>query len=185
MKNPCKVLIKTCWCLLIICCFIKLLGFNLFEPIATDKNFILVCNFIDNNVIVKYILYCIIAIFLHSLCILAILKQKFYDKKQIFIYIPLIITMSLISWYNSTISTILNFLFYLLPIFKQPKKWYRSIIGIALILLFQIISIITKNIGLWNLNEESAFVTLILQIDAVIMSLLYYLYNNKDNYGKE
>ena len=93
--------------------------------------------------------------------------------------------MSLVSWYSMVINIIIGVILCLLPIIWLKQKWYRVLIGICLILLFQVISIATKSIGGWNLNDEKSLITILLQFDSVIMTTLYYLYSNYLIYKKE
>lgn len=185
MKNKYLILIITCWILLIICMIAKLFGANIFYPTTTNQILITICEYVDNHLWLKYTLACITSLILNSLSILAILGRKFYTKIQVMIFIPLIITMSLVSWYSQITSIIINIIVYLLPIIWLKKKWYRVLIGIGLILLFQIISIVTKNIGHLYLNEEYTLIAILLQIDSMIMTMLYYLYSNYIIFKKE
>lgn len=178
MKEPWKVLIISCWSLLLICMVVKLFGFNIFEPATENQNFIKACEFIDSNIVIKYIVYALNALLINSLFILSVMKQKFYSKVQLFIFVPLIIISSIISWYSSLIKTILDVIFVVVLPLIYKTNWKRIVIGFVLLLAFQIISLITKNIGNWYLNNEPALVALILQIDTVIMTTLYYLYSN-------
>lgn len=182
MKNPFKVMIITCWILLSLCLIVKLFGLNWFEPIITNGHFKDFCDYIDENLWIKYSLFSLYAAISYSLYVLAVLKQRFYTKIQFLIYIPLIIGSSLVSWYFNWLKWILDIVIVLLP-FAFKANWKRILIGILLVLIFEAISIITKNIGQWNINSISSFVALILQVDTIIMLGLYYLYSN--NYRKE
>ena len=187
--NKLNVVIITCWILLVIALILKLFGLNWFEPVVNSKNFLDICDFIENNLILKYIITCLIALILNSLSVLAILGQRFYTKIQAIVFIPFIIIMSIISWYSSVVGTILGVILYLLPIIWLKKKWYRAIIGIGLIYGFQLISILAKNVGsyslTYSLREEKYFIGLILQIDSIIMTILYYLYASSKFRRKE
>ena len=182
MKEPFKVLIISCWSLLLVCMVVKLIGFNIFEPATDNVNFIKACEFIDGNLIVKYIVYALNAVLINSLFILSVMKQKFYSKVQLFIFVPLIIVSSIVGWYNTLIKTILDLIFVVVLPLVYKTNWKRIVIGFVLLLSFQVISLLTKNIGNWYLNNEPTLVALILQIDTVIMTTLYYLYSN---YGRK
>ena len=73
----------------------------------------------------------------------------------------------------------MNFIYFGISILYIRKKWYRVLIGILLIFAFEIVSLITKNIGSVNLNNEPSLITIILQLDTLIMAMLYYLYANR------
>lgn len=173
-----KVLIIVCWIAYIICLIIKLCGGNRFEIATSNETFIAICDYIDNTLWLKMMIACINFIIVGSIIILAILKQLFYKWYQALLFIPLMITASIVGWYNSIINSILSFVIYLLPIIFIPKQWYRAIVGTCLLILFQFISLITKNVNEIYLNNESTLVSIILQIDVIILSLIYYLYAN-------
>lgn len=180
MKDKYKVLIRSCWALLLVCFGIKIFGGNLFEIVCENERFISLCNYIDTHNIIKYIIYCVISLPLNILSVLAMMKQKTFNRLQIFIFIPLMIAMSLIGWYSYLIQLILNIItIFILPIVFS-KKWKRVLIGNLLILAFQMISMITKNIGNIHLNEELSLIAIILQLDSIIMVALYYLYSIKN-----
>lgn len=178
MKDKYKVLIISCWVLLILALVAKLAGANIFYPKTDNSNFIKVCNYIDNNLWLKYLVNCIMSLVLNSFTILAILGRRFYNKIQFIIYIPLIIAMSLTSWNLKVVNIILSISYYLVAIIWLRKRWYRALIGLALTLIFQVISLLAKNIGSWNLNTESSLIVIIMEIDSLIMIILYYLYSN-------
>ena len=54
----------------------------------------------------------------------------------------------------------------------------RVLIGVALTLIFQVLSLITKNIGLGILGDNF-LVSIIVMIDTYFMLALYYLYSLK------
>lgn len=173
-----KVLIIVCWIAYITCLIIKLCGGNWFEIATTNQRFIDICNYIDNTLWLKMMIACINFIIVGSIIILAILKQLFYKWYQALLFIPLMITASIVGRYNSIANSILSFIIYLLPIIFIPKQWYRAIVGTCLLILFQFISLITKNVNEIYLNNGSTLVSIILQIDVIILSLIYYLYAN-------
>ena len=184
-KNKYLVLIITCWCLLFIALIAKLLGADIFYPSTNNQTFIAICDYVETHIWLKYTLSCVMSLILNSICFLAILEQKFYTKLQAIILIPLIIVMSLVGWYSQLANIILCVVICIILGLFLKKKWYRVPIGIGFIALFQIISILTKNIGHWYLNDENTLIAILLQVDSIIMSLLYYLYSNYIKYKKE
>ena len=177
MKRNLKVLIITCWVVLAICCVLKTVGLNMFAVGTTNENTIAFCTFIDNNFILKVICACISSLILNSLTVLSILQQKFYTKRQMLVFIPLIICISVSSWFNATLSTVLGIIFLLLPILYFPKKWYRCILGFVFVLAFQMLSVFVKDIGGWSLYNTTFLPSILLQIDSFIMVILFYLYS--------
>lgn len=175
--NKLNVVIITCWILLVIALILKLFGLNWFEPATDNQTFINICNYIESNMPLKIVITCLISLVLNTLSVLAILGQRFYTKIQFIVFIPIIIASSVVSWYVPIINTILSFVIYLLPIIWLKKKWYRALIGIVLILAFQAISLLAKNIGcVYIQNYTFYFIDLILNIDNLLMCLLFYLY---------
>jgi hypothetical protein len=173
-----KVLIIVCWVVYIACLIIKLCGGNRFEIATSNETFIAICDYIDNTLWLKITIYACISLIMNTLLALAMMKQKFYTVKQICIFVPLILTMSIISWYSVIAQYILNFVFCILIILFHPKQWYRVLIGVILLFIFQFISIFTRNIGGININDEKSFVAIILQIDMIVMLVIYYLLAN-------
>ena len=179
--NEYKIQIYSCWALLGICFLLELFGVN-FIHIGTDsQGFIKFCNFIDAHLFLKQILACITSVVLNSLVILAILKQKFYTKRQILIFIPVIAAGSLASWYSTLAQFLLNLMQFVIIVFIQPKKYKRCLLGIGLILVFELISAFIKDIGgIVITSETPTLISLILQIDTLIMCALYYLYATRE-----
>lgn len=179
--NPYKVLIITCWCTLLTCCVLQIFGVNWFLASTDFEVFINICIWIDGVPCVKAICMCITSLVLNTLVILAMLKQKFYTKCQIFIFIPLIIAGSICSWFSPVLQYILNFTYYLLPIAFKPKRWYHVLIGIGLVFAFQAVSLFVKTIGGITITSDTpTVIALLLQIDTIIMCALYYLYTTRE-----
>lgn len=179
IKNPYKVLIISCWGMLGFCFILKLFGADWFTAGTDNEAFIKVCNFIDERQWLEKIFICINCVVIGSLIILAELKQKFYNLTQIFVFVPSLIFLSIIGWYSSILNAITSFIVYLLPIIWLRKKWYKALIGIVLLNVFELLSILTKNVGGFYLNDIPFIISFILQIDTSIMALLFYLYSTR------
>jgi hypothetical protein len=176
--NPYKVLIYSCWGLLIVAFVVQLLGADWFTVGTDSEAFIKLCNFIDSKLWLRQICTCIISTTLSTFSILAILKQKWFTIVQFFIFIPLLVFTAYVNYYNSTVALILNFVAYLaIPIILNYRKWYRAFIGVALIYAFQAVSLLVKMVGGISLHNVSFLVGALLQIDSLLMVLLYYLYS--------
>ena len=147
MKDSYKVLIRSCWALLLVCFGIKIFGANLFEIVCENERFIKLCDYIDNSMFFKITINCISSLILDSLTLLAIMKIKKYNKIQAFIIIPLIIISSISFWYIPVLKTIIDlFLLIGIPIIYKVN-WKRILLGFVLMILFQQISLFTKDIG--------------------------------------
>ena len=179
MKDKYKVLIRSCWALLLVCFIIKIFGGNLFEIACENEIFISICNYIDSNTFLRITINCIIALILDSLTLLAIMQTTKYNKLQAFIILPLIIISSICYWYAPIIKTILELIFMIgIPLIYKVN-WKRILLGLLLVLIFQQISLFTKNIGGIVLDSNNSLVSFIMYIDVFIMLILYYLYANK------
>lgn len=178
-RNPLRTLIYTCWALLLICFALKLIGADWFTAYSESETFNNICKFIDTHIWLRQIIAALMCTFTGSLIVLAILQRKFYNSVQFFVFIIGFVTLSYSTWISTTLSFILSFVVYLLPIIWLRKKWYRAIVGIALLNGFQLISLLMKNAGGLNLHNLPFIVSILLQIDTIIMAVLYYLYSNR------
>ena len=169
-----KRMITLCWVLLGICFVVKIFGGNFFA-------------FVGDSSIVEYIaehewLLCIVQFvfyYIQSMLYFSI----FIKHKPIFISIVSIILFALkylldIIPIFLIISLILEIvaLIFIPIIFKT--KWYNAITMFLLLNVFQIVSMITKNIGLISFPYESV-VGFVYMIDYYIMLALVLLYSNK------
>lgn len=180
MKDKYKVLIISCWSLLLVCFAINLFGANLFDIVCENKKFIKLCNYIDNSMFWKISINCVIALILDSLTLLAIMKYKMYSKTLGLIVIPMIILSSIFYWYLPILKTILEIIFMIVIPLIYKVNWKRIGLGMILIILFQQISLFTKNIGGIFLDSNNTLISFIMYIDVFIMLMLYYLYANKE-----
>lgn len=178
-SNTYGMLIVVSWIVLIICLIIKLFGGNWFELGTENDKFIAFCQFVDNTMWLKMTLACLIYLFTTYPIICIILNKKYLSIKLSIIFIPIMITKSILGWYNTLIASIIDiFITFIIPIILT-RNWKRPIITIILILLFQIISIIFRNIS-FNFNFDNTFLQqTIYQVDYYLMILLFYLYNFK------
>ena len=183
MKNNYKVLIISCWSLLLVCCLIKLLGADLFLAGTDNERFIALCSFIDNSFI-KYIIYYVMNVFSCSIYYMAILKEKKINYKW---FIPLGIYSLLKIMFNqfNVLFTILDlFMMIGLPLLINLKRWKYIILGSVLTILFQSISLILK-LDNFTMFDENTLIGMILSIDYYIMLILYWLYSIKQKRGDE
>jgi hypothetical protein len=73
----------------------------------------------------------------------------------------------------------------LLFLIKNIKRAIFILIANALLLAFQMISLITKNIGLILVTDKGLLIGIIYSIDVTLMVILYYLYSNTIKQKKE
>ena len=177
MKDKEKILLYACWAVLIAYFLIKMLGGNYFEIACENERFIAFCNWLDNNLVAKLVISTITTTTSNYLIYLSITKQKIGKDWWI---ILLCLPISIIKHYISVLGLIMDLsIMILIPLLKYRfKNILRVIIGNVLVLLFQVISLITKNIGL-SLPTEYSLIALIYMIDYYLMIILYYLYTHK------
>lgn len=186
MKDKYKTLITACWVVLLCCFVVKLLGGNWFEIACSNEKFIAFCNWFKVGSLQYYVLTGITSIIANSLIIMAMVKEKFNKNKFTLIVILSLIILHIIRCVvdfllkQQFILTIIDlFINIVLPIILRPKKWKRVLVGFGLIFIFQFISLIVKNIGIYNI-DDNVFLSLIFIIDYYIMLGLYYLYSTRE-----
>lgn len=179
--NQIGMLIIVSWVVLIICLIIKLFGGNWFELWWENKHFINFCNYVDNNIWLKRVIACLVCLFttLPALCVF--LNEKKLTKKHLLIFIPLIIIKSVLGWFISNITFILDLIILIIIPTLLTKNWKRILLGNVLVFIFQLITILTRNLnafGLFN-SSNTTIENLLIQIDYYLMILLFYLYTFK------
>lgn len=178
-SNKYGMLIVVSWILLIVCLIIKLFGGNWFELSSENSKFIKFCTFVDKTMWLKMILACIIYLLTTYPIICIILNKKHLDKKLLYIFIPLMIIKSFLSWYNIMISSLIDIVITFFIPYIINKNWKRPILSIVLILLFQMITLFFRNVKGDFTLENSFVIQTIYQIDYYLMIALFYLYNFK------
>lgn len=169
-----KRMIVLCWLSLIGCFLIKVFGGNYFEIVSTNEKFINVCKWIDGN-FVKEIIRFAFANLCFYIYTCSIMRNKM-NKKQLIIFEIAMILMTVAKYINSNIGFIADCVTMLaVPLVFSGWKWKNTLLGFGLINAFQIISLITRNLGV-SILEAPMLIELILQIDYYIMLVLYYLY---------
>ena len=177
IKSPYGLIILISWIALIICLIVKLFGGNWFELWLENDNFIKFCEFVDSTQWLKMVLACGIAIITTYPVYLIMLDNNKPNKLIAILLILLTIIKSLISWYNSIISFILDIVILLGVITIFNKKPLRNIICFIILNAFQLLTIGVRSISL-NFNYGNTFIEqTIYQIDYFIMIILFYLYN--------
>lgn len=174
-----KRLIIISWCLLSCCFIIKRLGYNIFTIICNNERFIKLCNFVDNNLLVRGIIGCCTSFVGCALFTLSILGKLKFTKKQLIIFTINIIISTIIKNYTNfgIIGDILELI--IIPVLFCGKRYwmYLNILNMNIVnILFQVISIYIKDIRL-KVFDDNTLLSLIFLIDTYIMLLLYYLYS--------
>lgn len=184
-SNPYKLMINSCWAILIIYSIIKVLGGNWFELMCSSETFIAISSYIDNHILLKKIVACINSLFTGYFVLCAILKQKHLKVYHILVFIPLLIFKSFIQWDYNIIGLILDIvIIILLPIImlrneKIIVRIFRPIVGYILIFLFQLFSMFLADIALFTFNNTGTLENLLYSLEYFFCIILYYLYTIK------
>ena len=172
-----KRIINVCWFSLILCVLIKLFGGNYFEIVSTNEKFISICGWIDGN-FTKEIIRFAFANLCFYIYTCSIMRNKM-NKKQLLIFALAMVLMTGAKYINSNIGFVADCVMMIaVPLVFSGWKWKNTLLGFGLINAFQIISLITRNLGI-SILEAPMLIELILQIDYYIMLVLYYLYSVK------
>lgn len=172
-KNIYKVLIESCWILLIFCFALKLLFGNLFAISVESQNFIAFCDWLDTHWL-KYIIATIVYVPSTYLVYCCLTKQKLGKDLWLLLFL---LPMAFVKERIAIIGVIIEFIYLLvIPLIKSKFKNFKWIIlGIVMIYIFQLISLLVRNVGFY-IDNSSMLIGLIMQIDYYIMLVLYYLY---------
>lgn len=180
-----KRVIVVCWIALAICFGIKLFGGNLFEIMCNNENFIKVCEYADNNLWANTIISGIVCYIQLYFLVLGMCQKMKFEKLELIVFSSTVIVGTIIKVYLPPILGIIFDLWQLVFmavvfILKtgEKKKVINVLIGNALLFLFQLISMVTKNIGVTILGE-SVLEGVIFSIDTFIMIFLYWCYANE------
>lgn len=175
-----KTLVITSWVVLFFCFVFKLFGFEIFEFNVENIKFVEFCNFVDTRLWLKMIIACVNFIITTTPMICIMLNKKCLNKKEMLIFIPLMITKSIISWFVGPLSSILDIvIMIILPlVIGKFKNYKRVILTVCLVLFFQVMTLMTRSTKINEyFNEQDALISLLLQIDYVIMVFISYFYN--------
>ena len=173
------MLIVVSWVVLIFCLIVKLFGGNWFELGVENEKFVAFCNYVDNTMWLKMALACLIYLFTNYFILCILINRKKLDKKIVALFLPLMITKSLISWYVLWVSYVLDVLILVILPLIIGKKWKRVIFGNLLVMGFQLLTLAIRNIsGDFTLNNIF-LVQVLYQIDYYLMIILFYLYTFK------
>lgn len=183
-----KRAILICWVLLFICFIIKLLGGHVCDLVCNNEKFIKICSYVDENLFLKIIIGWVFSFATYTLFYCSVCKIKFLNNVDF--AITLTSTLAFVVLRLLIKSVLLKFLINVLQLFIVPifisksylcGEWFfrRLIISNCLNVIFQIVSALTKDVGI-NISLNNTLIGVIFGIDVVIMLALYYLYSNKN-----
>lgn len=176
-----KRVIAISWLALLVCFLIKIFGGNFFVIMCENERFIAVCEYADNNFWANYLiscLYCFVSLYFFTL---AILQKAKFSQTQLIVAIITVLIGTLIKIYSVSWGWVFDIwqmgLMPMLFLGKHFKRYLRILIGVALLLLFQVLSLVTKDLGITTLGN-SILIEAIFTIDVFIMEVLYFSYSN-------
>lgn len=171
-----KRIIGLCWFSLMLCMVVKLFGGNYFEVMLQNSKIIDMCNYIDSTFL-KHIVRLIQANISFYLYTSSVVGNKLSTKR--FMVLEIFILLNIFVKYSFPIlGFILDCVLMIVIPFILSKSFKRTFIGFVLLNVFQIISMVTRNMGITILNSTT-LVEVVLQVDYYIMLILYYLYSVK------
>lgn len=177
-----KRVIIVCWIALAICFGIKLFGGNLFEIMCENENFIKVCEYADNHWWADYtlsVLYCLVS---NYFFVLAVCGRWRFNKVECITFVATTFAVCFVKYFGVIIGLIFDlWQVVIMPCvfsLKNPKRHWFVLLGNVLAVAFQMISLITKNLGLVLVTDNGLLISIIYSIDVTLMFILYYLYSN-------
>lgn len=187
--RPIKRAIVLCWIMLVACFAIKLFGGNWFEIVCTNEHFLSFCKFFDERIILQDLLSLLFYSVSTSLVILSSSRKTNPSRHQLLFVVVsacAVWSLQLVSLTTKALvetiyivfcPLIVNFLLgdSIFSKISAVKEIGFGAIGAALTWIFQVLSFVTRNIGVSFLGDTT-LVALILMIDYYIMIVLYYLY---------
>lgn len=182
-------LVRTIWLILWLTLFIFVIAklcFNIWYPIVVENEiFINVCNFIDNNIILKYgIMFVFYIINLNFIFLTSTRKKKYKNVKCLLIVNLFYITSFLFKYLNNFIGFIIEILILVIitTIFNIKQNNFKNkYVNISFALVFYLL------INLWQMNmlfirgifdvitSLPTLISLVLQLDYYILTLISWI----------
>lgn len=186
-NNKELVLLILTWVTLIFYMCLKLFFGYYVEYTTSNENFINFCNLVDNNTILGIILPTITSYIMLYLYYCTILSQNKLNINQNIILILFIIISVVISEFIPNISFVSDLLkFFIAPFIMYYFKGKLTVkhlivvsVGYVVNPILQLISLISRNIDLNHMVQDSSFVSLLLSLDVILMLTLHYLYERR------
>lgn len=176
-----KRVIAISWLALLACCIIKIFGGNFFVIMCENERFIAVCEYADTHFWANYLISCLYCFVLLYFFTLAILQKAKFSQTQLIVVIITVLIGTLIKIYSVSWGWVFDIwqmgLMPMLFLGKHFKRYLRILIGVALLLSFQVLSLVTKDLGVTTLGN-SILIEAIFTIDVFIMEVLYFSYSN-------
>lgn len=182
-QNKTLVLIIINWIVLTFYLCLKLFFGYYIELACSNENFINLCNFIDNNKIISYLVSCIFCYFMLYFYYCGLLRvNKLNLKQNIILILTITSTVYLcdLNYYMSIMCDLIKAFIIPLILMKKPilKNLLTCIIVYGLNFIFQLVSLVTRNMDI-QIIDNSLLISSLFSIDVIIMLILFYLYRLK------
>ena len=175
-KENLKYLIIISWCVLIFSCVLKYFGLVSFDITTDNKKLLIICNFVDNHLLIKMIIAVIFSLISNYFILCILMNKTKLGLKDCLIFFPLIIAKSVLSWFIGNYSIFIDvFTFIILPLILNKKNWKIILINPLFILFFEFITFFLRNINK-QYNQNLFLVQCMYLIDYICMILIYYGY---------
>lgn len=167
------------WITLFCCFIIKIFGGNWFEIICTNERFIKLCNFIDNNIIVKISVAFLTSYTLYQFYYLAIAQKWYFNKWTNLFLIGIVLIFIIVRCFikNIAIGIVFDILQYVIIPIILFKRIRLVGLNAVLIILYMALSALVKNIGIKNINDNT-LLSIIYSLDIYVILSINYIYHN-------
>lgn len=182
-KKIYRRLIILSWVVLVFYLLMKLLFGYTLEIACNNARILAICNFVDNNIVVNYIISSIFCWIMLYFYYGAIVRKVKLNKRELIILTCTTLLANLFTYFGivgSLVSDLLKFM--VAPMIMLGKfKWKNlltCVIFVILNLTFQIISAICSNIGV-RIFQDSMLLNMVFSIDVILMLIITYLYRKE------
>lgn len=187
-NNKELVLLILTWLVLIFYTCLKLF-FGYYVEAAENSNwFRSICNFIDNNFIITFIISCTVNYVMFYFYYCALLGKRKLDKREKLILLATDVFTNLLYGIHPVLNIVLDLIkSFVIPIIYNRqinlKFIFKCFILAITNIIFQMLSIISRNVWLSRVSLSSC-TSLILSLDVLLMIILLYVYINRIKEGK-
>ena len=177
-----KRVIAISWLALLACFIIKIFGGNFFVILCDNERFISVCEYADTHFWASYLIGVLHTTFSLYFLHLAICERRSYKRWELITLISTVCIVTAIKLINPNIGVFFDLwqLIVMPMIFegRGKRRCIFAVLGNILLVAFQLLSMLTKSVGVGFVTQEGLVISLIYSIDVDFMIVLYYLYTN-------
>lgn len=184
MKKLSKGVYICSWIAIIISFYLKIFGSSAFDIDISNPMFLSIANFIDNNLFFKITIPLLSYVISNVLIIMSIIRRKLNLKETLFIIPSLIVICLVSSIINNEIvffiKMVLEIGLMVLMGLREKSGISHTIRIIVINLAYQIISLVTKNLGI-QFTAYGTCSQLILMIDYYLLLVNLYIRESSSN----